>query len=155
MNVLKAHIDNVLLPAIYCQNLRSVEIVQGFLMLAAYLRPTQNPSDDRSWTLLGHAIRVCDRFGHALAGSIPHTNSISQRLYLLHRMPASTNRTREMAPRKQAALRSNTMSGISEIAKGLDAHLAARSLVVAVHGSRISPIQRSNRRVVPWLAPSF
>lgn len=58
MNDLKAHIDNVLLPAIYCQNLRSVEIVQGFLMLAAYLRPTQNPSDDRSWTLLGHAIRV-------------------------------------------------------------------------------------------------
>ncbi|SPO27545.1 uncharacterized protein UTRI_10662 [Ustilago trichophora] len=58
MNDLKLHIDNVLLPAIYCQNLRSVEIVQGFLMLAAYLRPTQNPSEDRSWTLLGHAIRV-------------------------------------------------------------------------------------------------
>lgn len=58
MNDLKLHIDNVLLPAIYCQNLRSVEIVQGFLMLAAYIRPAQNPSEDRSWTLLGHAIRV-------------------------------------------------------------------------------------------------
>ncbi|GAC93179.1 hypothetical protein PHSY_000742 [Pseudozyma hubeiensis SY62] len=57
-NGLKAHIDNVLLPAIYCQNLRSVEIVQGFLMLAAYISPTRNPSEDRSWTLLGHAIRV-------------------------------------------------------------------------------------------------
>lgn len=58
MDDLKAHIDNVLLPAIYCQNLRSVELVQAFLMLAAYLRPAQNPSEDRSWTLLGHAIRV-------------------------------------------------------------------------------------------------
>lgn len=58
MHQLKAHIDNVLLPAIYCHNLRSVEIAQGFLMLAAYLRPAQNPSEDRSWTLLGHAIRT-------------------------------------------------------------------------------------------------
>lgn len=58
MHQLKAHIDTVLLPAIYCHNLRSVEIAQGFLMLAAYLRPAQNPSEDRSWTLLGHAIRT-------------------------------------------------------------------------------------------------
>lgn len=72
---LKAHIDNVLLPAIYCQNLRSVEIVQGFLMLAAYLRPTQNPSDDRSWTLLGHAIRVAtdlDMHSRVLSTSQSH-----------------------------------------------------------------------------------
>ncbi|PWZ01304.1 hypothetical protein BCV70DRAFT_198733 [Testicularia cyperi] len=55
---LKHHIDTVLLPSIYLHNLRSVEIVQGFLMLAAYLRPAHNPSEDRSWTLLGHAIRT-------------------------------------------------------------------------------------------------
>ncbi|TKY87876.1 hypothetical protein EX895_003457 [Sporisorium graminicola] len=58
MNDLKAHIENVVLPAVYCQNLRSVEIAQAFLMLAAYLSPSQNPSEDRAWTLLGHAIRV-------------------------------------------------------------------------------------------------
>ncbi|CDU26157.1 uncharacterized protein SPSC_06324 [Sporisorium scitamineum] len=58
MNDLKSHIENVLLPAVYCQNLRSVEIAQAFLMLAAYLSPAQNPSEDRAWTLLGHAIRV-------------------------------------------------------------------------------------------------
>ncbi|SJX62400.1 uncharacterized protein SRS1_21016 [Sporisorium reilianum f. sp. reilianum] len=58
MNDLKAHIESVLLPAVYCQNLRSVEIAQAFLMLAAYLSPSQNPSEDRAWTLLGHAIRV-------------------------------------------------------------------------------------------------
>ncbi|KAJ1023435.1 hypothetical protein NDA16_003052 [Ustilago loliicola] len=72
MNDLKLHIDNVLLPAIYCQNLRSIEIVQGFLMLAAYLRPAQNPSEDRSWTLLGHAIRVAtdlDMHSRALSTS--------------------------------------------------------------------------------------
>lgn len=55
---LKHHIDDVLLPVVYCQNLRSVELVQAFLMLAAYLRPSPNPSEDQSWTLLGHAIRV-------------------------------------------------------------------------------------------------
>ncbi|GAC72237.1 hypothetical protein PANT_6c00137 [Moesziomyces antarcticus T-34] len=78
MHDLKLHIDNVLLPAIYCQNLRSVEIVQGFLMLAAYLRPAQNPSEDRSWTLLGHAIRVAtdlDMHSRALSTSQQHQAS--------------------------------------------------------------------------------
>lgn len=81
MGDLKNHIDNVLLPAIYCQNLRSVELVQAFLMLAAYLRPAQNPSEDRSWTLLGHAIRVAtDLDMHSRILSTSQSNQASSPL---------------------------------------------------------------------------
>lgn len=52
------HMEQVLIPAILLQAYRSVEIVQGLMMLAAFQPPNRDLSEDRSWTLLSHAITI-------------------------------------------------------------------------------------------------
>lgn len=55
---LDAHIQEVLLPTVLLKGLRSVEIAQAYTILAAYHANTQSLDGDRSWSLVGWAIRV-------------------------------------------------------------------------------------------------
>ncbi|KAJ7698881.1 hypothetical protein B0H17DRAFT_1129439 [Mycena rosella] len=50
------------------QDLRSVEIAQSLMMLAAFQCPNKDIREDRSWTLLGHTIRVASELN--LQGSL-------------------------------------------------------------------------------------
>lgn len=52
------HIHQTVLPAIILQSFKSVEIVQALMMLAAFEPPSDSIREDRSWTLLSHAIRI-------------------------------------------------------------------------------------------------
>ncbi|KAJ7696420.1 hypothetical protein B0H17DRAFT_1197938 [Mycena rosella] len=65
---LDSHVNHVLLPAILLQDLRSVEIAQSLMMLAAFQCPNKDIREDRSWTLLVHAIRVASELN--LQGSL-------------------------------------------------------------------------------------
>lgn len=57
-NRLDAHIQDRILPTVLLQGLRSVEISQAYMVLAAYHANTQTLNGDRSWSLLGWGIRI-------------------------------------------------------------------------------------------------
>lgn len=52
------HIETILIPAILLKGYRSIEIVQGLMMLAAFQSSGGELSEERSWNFLGHAIRL-------------------------------------------------------------------------------------------------
>jgi hypothetical protein len=52
------HMEKTLIPSIFSRNHRSVEIVQALILLSAYYPPSGDTTEDRSWTLLGWAIRL-------------------------------------------------------------------------------------------------
>ena len=72
---LEAHINKVLLPAVLVEDLRSLELVQAFLLLSLYHPPTPRAYEDRSWSHIGHAIRIASSL--SVASVLAHKKTIA------------------------------------------------------------------------------
>jgi len=61
--LLDHHIQKTILPAIYMESYRSVEIAQSFILLAFYHPPAKTLSEDKSWQYIGQAARIGSELG--------------------------------------------------------------------------------------------
>ncbi|EPQ27922.1 uncharacterized protein PFL1_04666 [Pseudozyma flocculosa PF-1] len=59
---LRRHVDDMM-PAIMCGDYKTVEMAQGFLVLAAYQPMSDSAMSDQTWAYLGNAIRIATELG--------------------------------------------------------------------------------------------